>query len=87
MLMLASDGNGKFARKCYMSSDLFQNARQTMGELRDIMRELGISWRFIQYQIDLAMKPISPIEKAFQSIDDYTTGFGKSLKDLPSNVW
>ena len=71
----------------YMSIELFQNARQTMGELRDLMRTTGISWDFIQHQIDLAYHRQSPLNKAMQSIDPYTTGPGKSLQNLPSNIF
>lgn len=72
---------------CGMSIELFQNARQTMGELRDFMRATGISWDFIQHQIDLASHPKSSIDKAIQAMNPYSTGPGKSLRDLPSNVW
>ncbi len=70
-----------------MSIELFQNARQTMGELRDFLRTTGISWDFIQHQIDLANQPHSPIDHALDSMNPYSTGPGKSLHDLPSNVW
>ncbi len=86
-ISLSQDSGYESQRECAMSVELFQNARQTMGELRDIMRELHISWDFIQYQIDLANHPKSTLDKIIQSMDDYSTGPGKSLKDLPSNVW
>lgn len=70
-----------------MSTELYQNARQTMGELRDFMRATGISWDFIQHQIDIANHPKSSIDKTIQKMDPYSTGPGKSLRDLPSNVW
>ncbi len=74
-------------RACQMSIELFQNARQTMGELRDFLREAGISWDFIQHQIDLANRPSSPLDKALESMNPYTTGSANSLHDLPHNVW
>ncbi len=86
-LSLSRDEDKEKLRECTMSIEFFQNARQTMGELRDLMGGLKISWDFIQSQIDLATCPKSPIDKALQSMDNYTTGPGKSLKDLPSNVW
>ncbi len=76
-----------FPRSCQMSAELFQNARQTMGELRDILRASGVSWDFIQHQVDLAAQAQSPIEKALGSMDPYSTGPGHSLRDLPSNIW
>ncbi len=74
-------------RDCRMSVELYQNARSTMGELRDIMRQLGLSWNFIRYQIDKAEHRESPLEKALRSMDPYTIGPGRSLRELPSNVW
>ncbi len=74
-------------RECCMSVSLFENARQTMGELRDIMRMTGLSWDFIQKQINMVNHPFSPIEKELKSIDDYSIGLGKSLEFLPHNVW
>lgn len=74
-------------RDCRMSIDLYQNARQTMGELRDLMRCLGISWDFIQHEIDRANHPKSAIDKAMDAMDEYSTGPGKSLRNLPSNIW
>lgn len=81
-----NSSEGSFS-ECRMSVELFQNARQTMGELRDIMRMAGFSWDFIQHEIDLANHPNSPVGKALDSIDPYSTGIGNSLRDLPSNVW
>ncbi|MDE5840345.1 MAG: hypothetical protein K2H49_05440 [Muribaculaceae bacterium] len=74
-------------RECRMSVELFQNARMTMGELRDLMRQIGISWDFIQFQIDFANRPSSPLDKALRTMDPYATGPGRSLRDLPPNVW
>ena len=74
-------------RECEMSIELYQNVRQTMGELRDIMRETGISWDFIQYQIEMASHSKSPLDRAIDTMDPYTTGPGRTLRDLPSNIW
>ena len=74
-------------RDCHMSQELFQNARQTMGELRDLIRESGVSWDFIRSQIEMASKHGSPIDKALARMDDYTTGTANSLHDKPSNIW
>ena len=74
-------------RKCNMSIDLYQNACLTMGELRDLMRATGISWEFIQHEIDRANSRRTGIEKVMDSMDPYMTGPGRSLKDLPRNVW
>lgn len=74
-------------RTCQMSTELFQNARQTMGELRDLLRYTGLSWDFIQHEIDRTKNPNSPIDRALTSMDPYTTGPGRSLRDLPSNIW
>ena len=84
---LRSENPEDVPRDCSMSLDLYQNARLTMGELRDIMRRLGISWEFLQSQIDRASRPASPLEKAYRAMDPYSTGPGKSLRDLPSNIW
>ncbi|MDE6650101.1 MAG: hypothetical protein K2K45_09255 [Muribaculaceae bacterium] len=84
---LSPENPEELPRECTMSVELFQNARMTMGELRDLMRQTGISWDFIQYQIDLANHPSSPLDKVFRTMDPYTTGPGRSLRDLPSNVW
>ncbi len=75
------------SRECHMSLELYQNARQTMGELRDWMRTAGISWDFIQHHIDEAQRPKSAVDKAMDSMDDYTTGFGHSLQNKDHNVW
>ena len=71
-------------RNCRMSQQLFQNASQTMGELRDWMRETGISWDCLCHQIERAKHGSSTIDKV---LDDYSTGLGKTLSDKPSNVW
>lgn len=71
-------------RDCHMSQELFQNASQTMGELRDWMRETGISWDCLHHHIERAQHVSSPIEKA---LDNYSTGLGKTLNDKPSNIW
>lgn len=74
-------------RECRMSVELYQNARQTMGELRDLMRETGMSWDFIEHQIGEANRKPSALDKALRQMDDYTTGAGKTLRDKPKNVW
>ncbi|MDE6479160.1 MAG: hypothetical protein K2L45_02735 [Muribaculaceae bacterium] len=86
-LSLPSENPEKISSDCQMSVELFQNARQTMGELHDIMRQTGISWDFIRHEIDLANRRLSPLDKALQSMDPYTTGPGKSLQGLPSNIF
>ena len=75
------------SRECHMSLELFQNASRTMGELRDFVRETGISWDFLRQQIDRARQKPSPIDKALDSMDEYSTGLGRSLHDKASNVW
>ena len=74
-------------RECRMSAELYQNARQTMGELRDMMRETGISWDYISRQIDEARQSTSAVGKAFRQTDEYSTGIGKNLYDKPRNIW
>lgn len=69
-----------------MSEELLANARQTMGELRDLMRATGITWDFIEKEIERANRKRTGIERIMDSLDPYTTGPGRSLKDLPSNV-
>ena len=86
-ISLPSESPVEIPRDCQMSVELFQNARQTMGELRDIMRQTGISWDFIRHEIDRANHRSSPLDKALQSMDPYTTGPGKSLHNLPSNIF
>ena len=86
-LSLPSDSPEEMPRECRMSEELYRNARMTMGELRDFLRHTGISWDFILHQIELADRPRSALDKAMRSMDPYTTGPGKSLRDLPSNVW
>ena len=71
-------------RGCQMSQELFQNASQTMGELRDWMRATGVSWDCLSHQMELARHTPSPLDKA---LDNYSTGLGKTLSDKPSNVW
>ncbi len=84
---LPGSDSQEIPRECHMSADLYQNACQTMGELRDILRASGMSWEFIQHQIDLANHRVSAIDDVFLSFDEYSTGLGKNLRDLPSNVW
>ncbi|MDE5996808.1 MAG: hypothetical protein K2G77_01200 [Muribaculaceae bacterium] len=86
-LTLPSEYPEEMPRECHMSLELFQNALRTMGELRDLLRETGISWEFIQHEIDIANHPKSPLDKAIDSMDLYKTGLGHSLHDLPSNIW
>ena len=74
-------------RECRMSLELYQNARQTMGEIRDFLRESGMSWDFIQSQIERSKTPGTPLGRALQRLDDYSTGPGRSLQDKESNVW
>ena len=69
-----------------MSVELYQNARQTMGEVRDLLRATGMSWDFIQSQIDMAQTPLSPLDKALARMDDYLTGPGHSLHAKSSNI-
>lgn len=83
---LPPEGPTETPHECQMSIDLFQNARQTMGELRDFIRHSGLSWDFIQSQIDRSKPSPSPIHKALSRMDEYATGPGRSLHDLPSNV-
>lgn len=75
------------SRDCKMSVELFQNASLTMGELRDMMRETGVSWEFIQHLIDEANHKPSPVDKAFRKMEDYQTGPGQTLRNKPKNVW
>lgn len=75
------------SRECHMSLELFQNASQTMGEIRDWMRETGVSWDFICHHIERAQRMPSSIDKALDNMDEYTTGLGRSLRDKDSNVW
>lgn len=84
---LPSESPEERARDCQISGELFRNACQTMGELRDILRETGISWDFIRHEIDRANHRSSPLDKVSQSMDPYTTGPGKSLQGLPSNIF
>lgn len=86
-LSLRSYHQEDMSEKCIMSVELFQNARQTMGELRDLMHETGISWDFISHEIEYANHRLSPVNKVLQSMDPYTTGLGKSLQGLSSNIF
>lgn len=72
---------------CTMSLELFQNARMTMGELRDLAREGGFSWEFLQRQIEDAQHSPSPLDKIHAKMDDYSTGPGRSLHDKSSNFF
>ena len=74
-------------RECQMSLDFYQNARMTMGELRDMVRAGVFSWDFIEHHIREAQRPKDAVEKSLQKFDDYSTGIGKTLHDKPSNVW
>ncbi|MDE5850336.1 MAG: hypothetical protein K2H38_09360 [Muribaculaceae bacterium] len=84
---LPAENPEETSRECHMSIELFQNARQTMGELRDLVRETGISWDFLSQQIERAQHPSSPVDKALDRMDDYSTGLGKTLHDKDSNIW
>ena len=84
---LPDDDTAENCRACHMSVELYQNARQTMGELRDMMRTEGISWDFLRYWIEEGQKEMTPIVKAINSMDEYSTGIGRSLHDKGSNVW
>ncbi len=84
---LPSDNPSDNPRECRMSLDFYQNARLTMGELRDLVRAGVFSWEFLEYHIRKAQCPRSPLDKTLDKLDDYTTGLGKSLHDKPSNVW
>lgn len=85
-LDLPSGSMKNTGRECLMSLELYQNARQTMGELRDFMRETGMSWEFIQSQIERSKTPANTMERLLDRLDDYSTGLGKSLHDKNSNV-
>lgn len=74
------NANGK------MSEELWQNARQTIGELRDLMRETGITWEFISREIERASHKPTGVERAMERMDPYSTGPGKSLNGLPRNI-
>ena len=74
-------------RDCHMSQELFQNASLTMGELRDFIRESGVSWDFISAQIEQSQHAPSPLQRALNRIDEYSTGIANSLENKPSNVW
>ncbi len=78
--------NPEETRDCHMSQELFQNARQTMGEIRDFLRESGVSWDFIRKSIEERQQADSPLNKALQRMDDYSTGPAHSLHDKPSNI-
>lgn len=84
---LPSENPEEMPRECHMSIDLYQNARMTMGELRDMVREGVFSWEFLEYVIGQSRRPLTPIDKALQKLDDYTTGIGKTLHDKPCNVF
>ena len=84
---LPAENPEETSRECHMSLELFQNARQTMGELRDWMRETGISWDCLKTQIERAQPLSSPVDKALDRMDDYSTGLGKTLHDKDSNIW
>lgn len=73
--------------ECTMSLELFQNARMTMGELRDLAREGGFSWEFLQRQIEDAQRSPSTLDKIHAKMDDYSTGPGRSLHDKSSNFF
>ena len=83
---LPAERSEGITRECHMSQELFQNARQTMGELRDFMRETGVSWEVLQQNIDRARRPATAVERAIDRMDDYTVGLGRSLHDKPSNI-
>lgn len=85
-LDLPSGSTEDIGRECHMSLELYQNARQTMGELRDFMRETGMSWEFIQSQIERSKTSVNTVERLLDRLDDYSTGLGKSLHDKNSNV-
>ena len=85
-LELPSGSPENTARECHMSLELYQNARQTMGELRDFMRETGMSWEFVRSQIERSQTAATPVDKILDRLDDYSTGLGKSLHDKESNV-
>lgn len=74
-------------RECRMSLDLYQNARMTMGELRDLVRAGVFSWEFLEYVIQDGQRPRSAVDRAMDKMDDYTMGIGKSLRGKRSNVW
>lgn len=84
---LPSGNSSGQTRECEMSLDFYQNARMTMGELRDMVRAGVFSWDFLEHHIREGQRPRSPIDKALDKLDDYSTGIGKTLHDKPSNVW
>lgn len=84
---LPSGNSSGQTRECEMSLDFYQNARMTMGELRDMVRAGVFSWDFLEHHIREAQRPRSSIDKALDKLDDYSTGIGKTLHDKPSNVW
>lgn len=85
-IKLPAESPDEDIRECHMSQELFQNASRTMGELRDFMRETGVSWDVLQQNIERARPPHSAIEKALARMDDYSTGIGRSLYDKQSNI-
>lgn len=86
-MSLPSENPHESPRDCRMSLDFYQNARMTMGELRDLVRARVFSWDFLEYHIREAQRPRSSIDKALDKLDDYSIGIGKTLHDKPSNVW
>ncbi|MDE6291059.1 MAG: hypothetical protein K2M16_05965 [Muribaculaceae bacterium] len=83
---LPAESPEETSRECHMSQELFQNARQTMGELRDWMRATGVSWDFLREISMEATASASPLDKALRRMDEYSTGPGRSLHDKPSNI-
>ncbi|MDE6023524.1 MAG: hypothetical protein K2G13_08495 [Muribaculaceae bacterium] len=74
-------------RACQMSLEFYQNARMTMGELRDMVRAGIFSWDFLEHHIREAQRPKGVVENSLQKFDDYSIGLGKTLHDKPINVW
>ena len=85
-ISLRSESPEELPRDCHMSLDRYQNACLTMGELRDIMSQIDISWEFLQTKIDRASRPASPLDKVYRFMDPYSIGPGKSIRTLSSNV-
>lgn len=83
---LPAENTEEMNRECHMSIDFFQNASQTIGELRDLMRASGLSWEAIQTQIDRTQPQSSSVGRMLDSLDEYSTGIGNSLLDKQSNL-
>lgn len=80
-------GAAEIPSQILLSRDLYDNIIQTSLHLHYLIKCLGISKECFWHLIQSSLKDPSALEKIQLSTDPYSTGLGKNLHNLQSNVW